>query len=78
MTNSTNVKYSLVTKREIGLRIYQAIEKSGWPREQIAARLSVSLRTVNYWQSGLKLPGIPKTVELARLLNISLDSLLLN
>jgi len=77
MTNS-KVNKELVTKRELGWRIYHAIARSGWPREEIAARLNVSLRTINYWQSGEKLPGVSKTVELARLLNISLDSLLLD
>lgn len=75
MANS-NVKLELITRQEIGWRIYQAIEKSGWPREEIAARLNVSIRTINYWQSGEKLPALPRVVQLAKLLNVSLDSLL--
>lgn len=75
MTNS-KVNQELVTKRELGWRIYQAIEKSGRPRDEIAARLNVSLRTINYWQSGGKLPSLTKIVELGNLLNVSLDSLL--
>ncbi|NLZ45731.1 MAG: helix-turn-helix transcriptional regulator [Clostridiales bacterium] len=77
MTNS-KVNKELVTRQQLGWRIYQAIERTGWPREEVAARLNVSLRTINYWQSGIKLPGLPKIVELAKLLNVSLDSLLLN
>lgn len=75
MTNS-KVNQELVTKRELGWRIYQAIEKSERPRDEIAARLNVSLRTINYWQSGGKLPSLTKIVELGNLLNVSLDSLL--
>ncbi|OQA77443.1 MAG: helix-turn-helix protein [Tenericutes bacterium ADurb.Bin239] len=74
----SKVNLELVTRQELGWRIYQAIERTGLPREEIAARLNVSLRTINYWQSGIKLPGLPKTVELAKLLNVSLDSLLLD
>lgn len=77
MTNS-KVNIELVSRQQLGWRIYQAIERTGWPREEVAARLNVSLRTINYWQSGIKLPGLPKIVELAKLLNVSLDSLLLN
>lgn len=77
MTNS-KVNKELVTRQQLGWRIYQAIERTGWPREEVAARLNVSLRTINYWQSGVKLPGLPKIVQLAKLLNVSLDSLLLD
>ena len=77
MTNS-KVNIELVSRQQLGWRIYQAIERTGWPREEVAARLNVSLRTINYWQSGVKLPGLPKIVQLAKLLNVSLDSLLLD
>lgn len=69
-------KIGLQTRQEIGYGIYQAIEKSGMTREQIAAILEVSIRSINNWQSGKKLPGLKNTVRLVELLNISIDSLI--
>lgn len=76
----TNNK-QLSTKGDIGLAIFNAIENairldSGITREYIAWKLNVSLRMVNYWQSGEKMPSLAKAVQLAEVLNCSIDSLL--
>lgn len=76
MKSLTN-KQPLYDVKNIGLAIWTAIEKSGMSREEISDALSVSVRTVNYWQDGSKKPSVDNAIRLAILLGCSLDSLLL-
>jgi ribosome-binding protein aMBF1 (putative translation factor) len=73
-----NNKPQLSDKSDIGLAIWNAIEKSGLSREYVASRIGVTLRMVNYWQTGTKQPSLVKAVQLAELLDCTLDSLLRN
>lgn len=78
----TNNK-QLSTKADIGLAIFNAIENAikkdpGITRDYIAWKLGVTLRMVNYWQAGTKQPSLAKAVQLAEILNCTLDSLLRN
>lgn len=75
MTKLTDSQ-QLRSKSDIGLAIWNAIEKSGKSREVIASNLQVSVRMVNYWQEGSKLPSMQKVVQLADLLGCTIDSLL--
>ena len=77
----TNNKNQLSSKADIGLAIFSAIEKAiekepGLTRDFVAWKLGVTLRMVNYWQSGTKQPSLAKAVQLAEVLDCTLDSLL--
>ena len=66
--------------RQFGHRLKVAIERRGWA-ELSQARLGeklgrVSGTTVNNWLNGYKLPSTETAVELAKILNVSLDWLL--
>ncbi len=79
----TNNKKQLSSKADIGLAIFNAIENAikeepSMTRDYIAWKLGVTLRMVNYWQSGTKQPSLAKAVQLAEMLNCTLDSLLRN
>jgi transcriptional regulator with XRE-family HTH domain len=76
MNNNDKKKLLLATKKEIGFNIWKAIEQSNLPREYVAEKLQVNTRTVNYWQSGTKLPTIEKLILLCELLEVSLEGLL--
>lgn len=74
LTNNNQIR----GRKDIGLAIWKAIEFSGKAREDIAFQLQVSVRMVNYWQEGSKLPSLNKVVQLADLLGCTIDSLLRN
>lgn len=76
MNNNDKKKHLVAFKRSVGLNIWKAIDQSGLSRDFVAEKMGVTLRTVNYWQSGQKTPSIDNFYLLCRLLDVSLESLL--
>jgi transcriptional regulator with XRE-family HTH domain len=69
------------TVRAIGARIAIAKAQSRYAEETLVVfgkRFKVSYQSAKNWLDGKKLPGSENLISLAKLLNISLDWLLLN
>ena len=66
-----------VDKRATGLNIYRLIETSGLTREKIAEFLKLkSPRVIYDWANGIKLPGTENLLNLAKLLNVQIEDIL--
>jgi transcriptional regulator with XRE-family HTH domain len=54
----------------IGSEIRDARRRKGWTQGDLAARLTVSMRTVSRWESGVSAPRFKERERLAELLGI--------
>lgn len=52
--------------------------KKGWTQEDLANEVDVSRQSVYKWESGENIPDIEKIKKLAKIFNVSLDSLLID
>lgn len=52
-------------------------ESNNLSQSQLAEQLNVSRQAVSKWENGTALPDIVRLVEIAQLLNVSLDKLVL-
>ncbi len=52
--------------------------KKGWSQEDLANEVEVSRQSVYKWESGENVPDIEKIKKLAKIFNVSLDSLLID
>lgn len=69
------------TTRAIGARLSIARAESRYRDEtltEFGKRFKVSYQSIKNWMVGEKLPGVENCIKLAKLLNISLDWLLMN
>jgi len=60
----------------IGAGIAQRRKQMGLSQEELAKQLGVTRQAVSKWESGAALPSVDNIVELARVLEISVDELL--
>ena len=66
-----------LNKQKTGDKIYQAIERSGMTYEQVAEELGLlSPRVIYEWVNGNKMPTLIRIVNLAYLLQVSIEDLL--
>jgi transcriptional regulator with XRE-family HTH domain len=66
-----------VDKKETGLKLYHLIEASGLTREYIAELLELTTPRVIYdWCNGKKLPCIENFFNLAKLLSVQMEDIL--
>mgnify|MGYP006082472421 CR=1 FL=1 len=66
-----------VDKQATGLRLYHLIENSGYTREEIAFFLELNSPRVIYdWLNGTKLPSIEHLLNLAKLLKVHIEDIL--
>ncbi len=66
-----------VDKQATGLRLYHLIENSGYTREEIAFFLELNSPRVIYdWLNGTKLPSIENLLNLAKLLKVHIEDIL--
>ena len=66
-----------VNRRATGLKIYSLIEQSRYTREDIAEFLELTSSRVIYdWINGMKLPTVVNLVNLAMLLNVRVEDIL--
>lgn len=63
-------------KWEIGDRIRQTMKKQGFTQTSFSNALHVDQSTVSYWVTGKRLPPTENLVDLAKVLNVSIDWLL--
>lgn len=61
---------------EIGRGIAQRRKQLRLSQEELASRIGVTRQAVSKWESGAALPSVDNMVELARVLNASVDELL--
>lgn len=59
-------------------KIYALRRKKGWSQEELANELEVSRQSVYKWESGENVPDVEKIKKLAKIFNVSLDTLLLD
>lgn len=60
----------------LGNRLFHARKKCGLSQEDVAEKLGVSRQTVSKWETDETIPDIYQSKKMARLYNISLDSLI--
>jgi class 3 adenylate cyclase len=65
-----------VDKSALGTRIRERRERLGLTQRGLAAALQVSARAVSKWERGDSVPDVDVLVDLARLLDVSVDFLL--
>ena len=66
-----------VDKKATGLKLYSLIERSRYTREDIAVFLELTSPRVIYdWVNGMKLPTVENLVNLAKLLNVHVEDIL--
>ena len=62
--------------KKIGKVIAKRRKEKGMTQGELAERLSVSNKTISKWETGVGLPDISILVDLASILDISVDDLL--
>ena len=62
--------------RNISINLYRQFQNTKKPIEVIAYELGVEPRTVYYWTSGKRVPGIERLIEISNYLLIKVDDLL--
>lgn len=62
---------------EIGIKISQARREQGITQVELAEKMSVTRQTVSRWESGVAYPDIEKVVDIAEILHVSCDYLLM-
>lgn len=61
---------------EIGKGIAERRKQAGLSQEELAKRLGLTRQAISRWESGAALPTVDNLVELARVLEVSVDELL--
>lgn len=62
---------------ELGIKISQARREQGITQVELAEKMSVTRQTVSRWESGAAYPDIEKVVDIAKILHVSCDYLLM-
>ena len=75
MTYNEKKANTEILKSKFGDNLNKAIKEKGYTKEEFSSDLNVSTRIVYDWISGVKVPTLIRTVEICRLLDISLDRL---
>lgn len=63
-------------RRGLGMRLAAARQNKGFTQDDIAKRFSINKATVSAWETGRGDPGVFRLRELAKLYDISADSIL--
>lgn len=67
--------YMLMNEKQFGLQLALLRKDSGLTQEDLAAQLHVSPQAVSKWENGHSLPETALLPEIARLLDVSIDTL---
>ena len=57
-------------------KIMEERKKNGWSQEELAEKLSVSRQAVSKWETGAAEPSTSNLIALAKLFDLSAESLL--
>lgn len=60
----------------LGNSLFHARKKCGLSQEEVGEKLGVSRQTISKWETGETIPDIYQSKKMARLYNVSLDSLI--
>ena len=63
--------------QNVGRQIRALREKRGWTQRELAGRVGVGKGVVSRWESGQQLPPLQRLVSLARVFDVSFETLLL-
>lgn len=63
-------------KKAFGLHVKELRKKLGWMQKELAQKVSVSPAQINKYEGGFQLPSADTLVELAEVLNTTVDFLL--
>ena len=66
-----------LSRTETGLAIYNAIQNSGYTQAYIAEKMGISPCSGSRWATGRHIPDMDSLAELADVLNIPVDDLLI-
>ena len=61
---------------DLGKKILKLRKEKGWTQQDLAEKLYITDKAVSKWEQGLGLPDIQNLVNLSKLFNVSIDSLL--
>lgn len=64
-------------RKAFGDRVRELRKRKGWTQKELAARLGVKTPQLTKYETGFNAPTLEKVVELAEILDVSLDYLLL-
>ena len=67
----------MISIEKLGSRIADRRKAVGLTQTQIAERMGVTPQAVSKWERGLAFPDLAYLDDLAKLLNVSMDTLLL-
>ena len=62
--------------QEVGTRIAHLRREQGLTQAELAEQLGISYQAVSGWERGTSMPDISKLIDLARALNVTVDTLL--
>lgn len=62
--------------RDFGARLKEGRKKKGWTQKELAAQIGVQFSLLNKYECGLHAPPLDKLVQLAEVLDTSVDYLL--
>lgn len=62
-------------KEHFGARLKRARSTAGMSQLQLANAMGMHPGTVGWWETGRSLPSLPRAVELAGVLDLSMDDL---
>lgn len=68
-------KNDTAVRKVFGKNLFELRNKAGITRKELAEKLGIARVSISGWENGLRFPTADKLIEIANLLNVSLDTL---
>lgn len=68
-------KIDTAVRKVFGKNLFELRNKAGITRKELAEKLGIARVSISGWENGLRFPTADKLIEIANLLNVSLDTL---